>query len=101
GIRDFHVTGVQTCALPIFTERRAAEKQQKVLAAELSHRVKNALTVVQALASQTAAHCSSLEEFQDVFGGRLRAFAKAHSQLIEQIGRASCRERGCGSAEYG
>src|SRR5690606_40348109 len=24
GIRDFHVTGVQTCALPIWTERRMA-----------------------------------------------------------------------------
>lgn len=71
-------------AIEDITERRAAEKQQKVLAAELSHRVKNALTVVQALASQTAAHCSSLEEFQNVFGGRLRAFAKAHSQLIER-----------------
>lgn len=71
-------------AIEDITERRAAEKQQKVLAAELSHRVKNALTVVQALASQTAAHCTSLEEFQNVFLGRLRAFAKAHSQLIER-----------------
>jgi two-component system CheB/CheR fusion protein len=71
-------------AIEDITERRSREEQQKVLVAELSHRVKNALAVVQALASQTAAHCNSLEEFQDVFGGRLRAFAKAHSQLIER-----------------
>src|SRR5690606_40080457 len=25
GIRDFHVTGVQTCALPIWTQRRTVE----------------------------------------------------------------------------
>src|SRR5690606_40033300 len=26
GIRDFHVTGVQTCALPIWSSKRAASK---------------------------------------------------------------------------
>src|SRR5690606_39553389 len=28
GIRDFHVTGVQTCALPIFPDRRHGERGQ-------------------------------------------------------------------------
>jgi len=71
-------------AIEDITERLGAENQQKVLSAELSHRVKNALTVVRALASQTAAHCKSIEDFQKVFEGRLSAFAKAHSQLIER-----------------
>lgn len=35
------------------TERKAAEKQLRLLVAELSHRVKNVLAVVQALAAQT------------------------------------------------
>lgn len=71
-------------AIEDITKRLVSERQQRILAAELSHRVKNALAVVQALASQTASHCGSMEEFQSVFGGRLRAFAEAHSQLIER-----------------
>lgn len=71
-------------AIEDITERLGAENQQKVLSAELSHRVKNALTVVRALASQTAAHSKSIDDFQNVFEGRLSAFAKAHSQLIDR-----------------
>ena len=70
-------------AIEDITERLSSEKQQKVLTAELSHRVKNALTVVQALASQTAVHSSSIEEFQQMFTSRLRAFARGHTHLID------------------
>src|SRR5690606_40612591 len=34
GIRDFHVTGVQTCALPISTQGNIAEFEQTVCARE-------------------------------------------------------------------
>src|SRR5690606_40730858 len=30
GIRDFHVTGVQTCALPIFKKKTPEEKQKEI-----------------------------------------------------------------------
>lgn len=77
--------GVQLILLAIedVTERIEAQRHQNVLAAELNHRVKNALTVVQAFASQTAAHSTSFEEFRTVFEGRLRAFAQAHVRLME------------------
>src|SRR5690606_40666819 len=35
GIRDFHVTGVQTCALPILTEQRLGEVEIRRLRAGL------------------------------------------------------------------
>src|SRR5690606_39834418 len=30
GIRDFHVTGVQTCALPIFTTKRGKKNKAQI-----------------------------------------------------------------------
>src|SRR6266511_726737 len=38
GIRDFHVTGVQTCALPI-SARRAGQEHDPELLLELLHRM--------------------------------------------------------------
>lgn len=62
--------------------RRHAERQQELLTAELRHRVKNALAVVQAVAAQTMAASSSLEEFRSAFGGRLRDLARAQDALF-------------------
>jgi two-component sensor histidine kinase len=63
------------------TARREAEDQRRVLLAELNHRVKNTLAVVQALASRTAARAPSLPAFNEAFRGRLRALAAAHDLL--------------------
>jgi PAS domain S-box-containing protein len=63
------------------TARKRAEAQQALLTAELSHRVKNTLAVVQAIASQTLRRASSLDSFADSFGGRLRALASVHGLL--------------------
>jgi two-component system CheB/CheR fusion protein len=53
-----------------------------MLMQELNHRVKNALAVVQALASQTLASSTSLEEFGTAFEGRLSAYARCHGLLL-------------------
>src|SRR5690606_39672926 len=37
GIRDFHVTGVQTCALPIFQETYIYSPQQFEFSAQINH----------------------------------------------------------------
>src|SRR5690606_39999422 len=92
GIRDFHVTGVQTCALPIFMQRFA----------------------------QLGAHYFVIKPFDlEVLASRIRQFAGAGetpaardkvadgryatrrpvdlevavTELLHKIGRASCRER--------
>jgi PAS domain S-box-containing protein len=66
------------------SERKRAENAQKVLIDELNHRVKNTLATVQSLASQTAHHVSSLDEFLPTFMGRLLALARSHDLLTQR-----------------
>lgn len=63
------------------TERKAAERRQKLLIDELNHRVKNTLATVQSLASQTARGAPTPQAFREAFEGRLIALSKAHDQL--------------------
>jgi two-component sensor histidine kinase len=65
--------------------RRHAERQQALLTAELRHRVKNALAVVQAVAAQTMADSPSLEAFRESFGARLRDLARAQDALFAAV----------------
>jgi two-component sensor histidine kinase/PAS domain-containing protein len=65
------------------TERKRAEEQQTTMVAELNHRVKNILAIVQSVAAQTLRSSSSLENFADAFGGRLKAIAIAHDILTQ------------------
>lgn len=62
-------------------DRKRAEQERELLANELSHRIKNTLAVVQALAMQTDGQ-HSIEEYRSVFLGRLRSLAQAHSLLL-------------------
>jgi two-component system CheB/CheR fusion protein len=64
------------------TERKRGEQERELLMRELSHRVKNVLAVVQALATQTD-HSPSVEEYRDKFVGRLQALTRAHSLLLD------------------
>jgi PAS domain S-box-containing protein len=63
------------------TDRKRAEKLQQVLADELSHRVKNTLATVQAIANQSLVRAKSPTDFVSSFTGRLQALAKAHTLL--------------------
>src|SRR6516165_7522325 len=60
------------------TDRKRAEKLQQVLTDELSHRVKNTLATVQAIANQSLVRAKSPTDFVSSFTGRLQALAKAH-----------------------
>ena len=62
------------------TERQQHQEERELLARELSHRVKNSLAVVQALARNTGG--ATVEEFRETFGGRLEALAQAHALLL-------------------
>jgi two-component system, chemotaxis family, CheB/CheR fusion protein len=71
------------------TERKAWETQQRLLLRELTHRVKNTLTVVQSIAHQTRRFSKSYEEFTDRLDGRLAALAAAHSLLVDSDWRGA------------
>ncbi|WP_162178352.1 PAS domain-containing sensor histidine kinase [Parvularcula oceani] len=62
-------------------ERLRAVEQQEVLNGELSHRIKNTLSVVQAVAMQTLAGKTEPSVVED-FGSRLRALSSANEVLL-------------------
>jgi two-component system CheB/CheR fusion protein len=65
------------------TERKLWEKRQELLLGELSHRVKNTLAIVQAIAHQTFGTSQSDGDFVKSFDGRLGALAAAHNLLVQ------------------
>ena len=65
------------------TERKRAEEQQTMLVAELNHRVKNILAIVQSVAAQTVRSTPSLESFSAAFSGRIKALSIAHDILTQ------------------
>jgi PAS domain S-box-containing protein len=64
------------------TSRKQAEERQRLLTAELAHRVKNLFAVVQVLAERSAARSTSAAECIEAFRGRLQALSAAHKALI-------------------
>ena len=74
---DDTVDGVLITFLDI-TSVVESEKQQ-LLVDELNHRVRNMLSVVMAMANQTLRRSKSLEDFRDVFVGRIDALAAAYT----------------------
>lgn len=64
----------------VAVERRRAEEQQEVLNGELAHRVKNTLSVVQAIANSTLARADETAAAE--FGNRLKALSSAHDVLL-------------------
>src|SRR5262249_10833166 len=55
-----------------------AEEQQRVLVAELNHRVKNMLTVIVSIATQTLKRSDNVKAFGEAFLDRLHAMARAY-----------------------
>jgi len=68
-------------AMEDVTERRRLEQQQRMVTAELAHRLKNILAVVQSVANRTKA--TSVEDFRSALIGRVKALAVAHGVLVE------------------
>ncbi|GGD10019.1 PAS domain S-box protein [Aureimonas glaciei] len=66
------------------TDRKIAEQQRIVLTREMSHRIKNILAMVQAIATQTFRMVSSVEEGRTAFTGRLTALARAQDILTQK-----------------
>jgi two-component system CheB/CheR fusion protein len=63
-----------------------AERRQQVLVHELDHRVRNMLTVVAAIARQTAARSSSVAGFEEALLGRVEALGRAYGLVTRERG---------------
>lgn len=70
-------------AIVDISERKRAETQREMLLAELNHRVKNTLAVVQGIAYQTFKDTDTSPTVLKAFEGRLGALARAHALLTQ------------------
>ena len=75
-----NVVGASKVARDI-SERKQAERLQRLLLDELNHRVKNTLAIIQAISSQSLRHAKSQSDFVASFSGRVQALARAHDLL--------------------
>jgi two-component system CheB/CheR fusion protein len=84
-IRDAtgRIVGASKIARDI-TARKQSEERQRLLSAELSHRVKNLFAVVQVLAERSASKATSAAECIQAFRARLQALSVAHNALIAE-----------------
>ncbi|GJE71114.1 PAS domain-containing protein [Methylorubrum podarium] len=81
-IRDGHGAAVRMIgAMFDISERKRAEEHQRLLTGELQHRVKNTLTLVQAIASQTFRNAPDPEAAREAFAARLISLGRAHDIL--------------------
>jgi PAS domain S-box-containing protein len=71
------------------SERKKAEEHIQLLMREVSHRSKNLLAVVQAIAKQTVRTAETLEKFEATFTQRLRGLAASHDLLIQENWRGA------------
>ncbi len=65
------------------TEREQLRKERDLVTAELNHRVRNALAVVQSIADHTGLVSDDIESFLKSFNGRLAAMGRNFSALTE------------------
>jgi two-component system, chemotaxis family, CheB/CheR fusion protein len=66
------------------TKIAEAEARQRTLVEELNHRVRNMLTVVNAIAQQTLAQTHSPDEFAAAFTGRIQAMSVAYGLVSRE-----------------
>ena len=71
------------------TDIKEAEQRQHLLFDELNHRVKNTLSIVQALAQQTLRTRPEPADFAQAFADRLGSLARAHSLLTHDSWRGA------------
>jgi two-component sensor histidine kinase/integral membrane sensor domain MASE1 len=81
------IVSMVACSLSLsalIAERSAGEERRKLLVRELDHRVKNGLTLVQAVVDRSRENASSVEDFYLALGGRIRSMARTHSMLSRE-----------------
>ncbi|MEW4456668.1 PAS domain-containing protein [Roseibium algicola] len=81
--KEGRITGLIGISIDL-THKRENERQMHLVMRELTHRSKNLLAVIQAMARQTAARSDNTEEFVESFAARLQAMAASHDLLVSQ-----------------
>lgn len=87
--RPFHPTSLVSLAQVALRARRRQLQtrehldRQVMMTAELDHRVKNMLAVIQALVLRTSDGAQTLDEFSDNLRGRIHAMTETHRLLSE------------------
>ena len=66
------------------TQERDQADRQRLLMHELGHRMKNTLSVVQSIATQSLRNAASLDDAAEKLQSRISAYAKAHDILLQQ-----------------
>ncbi|MEE4211397.1 MAG: HWE histidine kinase domain-containing protein [Parvularcula sp.] len=69
--------------------RAEAQEKQELLIAELNHRVRNVLNLIQSIVSQSRGEARSVTEFTQIIGGRIHALARAHDQITRENWKAA------------
>jgi two-component sensor histidine kinase len=64
--------------------RDEREAHVRLIMRELSHRSKNLLAIVLAIARQTARNTKTFDDFESRFSARIQSLASAHDLLVEQ-----------------
>ncbi len=64
------------------TERKRTEERRATLNAELAHRLKNNLALVQSIATQTLRTAPDVASARRILNARIQALAKAHDVLV-------------------
>jgi two-component sensor histidine kinase len=68
-------------ASALVAERNRALHNQRLLLAELDHRVKNTLATVTALAERSGEAATDIDDFRERFVGRIRAMSRTHEGM--------------------
>lgn len=83
--RDVTVETEQAEALlganELIAEKERAERQQRILQSEMAHRIKNTLSMVIAIVSQTMRHATSMKEASNTIEQRIAALSNAQDLL--------------------
>jgi len=77
---DNFITGVVITFIDVTAVTRA-EERQRLLLAELQHRVRNTLGVVRSIARRSAETSTSVEDYASHLDGRLNAFARTQAMV--------------------
>jgi two-component sensor histidine kinase len=81
------IVSLVACSLSLaalIAELRSAESRQRLLIAELNHRVKNGLALVQAVVDRSRESAFSIDDFYAALAGRINSMARTHSLLSRE-----------------
>jgi two-component system CheB/CheR fusion protein len=82
---DNFIAGVVVTFIDV-TAMARAEERQRLLSAELQHRVRNTLGVVRSIAHRSAQTSSTVDEYAAHLDGRLNAFARTQAMVTRDPG---------------